>query len=74
MPEPYDLGTPDDQEWFINDLVGHCWNLKFEVCWSLGDTTWEFLTTCKDLVALNRYLELQGVQHPVQLARMSKST
>ncbi|KNZ78599.1 hypothetical protein J132_11039 [Termitomyces sp. J132] len=42
MPELYDFGTPDDQEWFIDDLVGHHWNGKdfeFEVCWSFGNTT-----------------------------------
>ncbi|KNZ79205.1 hypothetical protein J132_09715 [Termitomyces sp. J132] len=75
-PEPDNFGIPDDQEWIIDDLVGHHWdgkNLEFEVCWSLGDTTWESLTTCKDLVALDRYLELQGVWHHVQLARRSKS-
>ncbi|KNZ80840.1 hypothetical protein J132_04232 [Termitomyces sp. J132] len=77
MPEPYNFGTSDNQEWFVNDLVGHCWdskNLKFEVCWSLGDTTWESLKTCKDLAALDRYLKLQGMQCPAQLARRSKST
>ncbi|KNZ75792.1 hypothetical protein J132_01538 [Termitomyces sp. J132] len=77
MLEPYNFGTPDDQEWFVDDLVGHCWddkNLEFKICWSLEDTTWEFLATCKDLVALDRYLELQGMQCPVQLARRSKLT
>ncbi|KNZ81380.1 hypothetical protein J132_00966 [Termitomyces sp. J132] len=77
MPEPYDFGALDKQGWFINDLIGHCWkgkNLKFEVCWSLEDTTWESLETCKDLEALDRYLELQGIWHPAQLARRSKLT
>ncbi|KNZ77453.1 hypothetical protein J132_05411 [Termitomyces sp. J132] len=39
MPEPYNFGAPDNQEWFVDDLVGHHWkgnNLKFEVHWSLG--------------------------------------
>ncbi|KNZ77792.1 hypothetical protein J132_03851 [Termitomyces sp. J132] len=64
MPEPYNFSTPDDQEWFVDDLVGHCWegkNLKFKVYWNLGDTTWESLVTCKDLAALDRYLELWGI-------------
>ncbi|KNZ71299.1 hypothetical protein J132_00061, partial [Termitomyces sp. J132] len=77
MPEPYNFGASDNQEWFIDDLVGHCWdgkNLEFEVCWSLGDITWESLMTYKDLVALDRYLELQGMQCPAQLARRSQST
>jgi hypothetical protein len=62
QPEPYNFGTPNDQEWFIDDLMGHRWvdgkDLEFEVRWSLGDTTWEPLSSCKDLEALDQYLEL----------------
>ncbi|KNZ80089.1 hypothetical protein J132_07377 [Termitomyces sp. J132] len=61
----------------INAVLGHYWdgkNLEFKVHWSLRDTTWESLATCKDLAALNRYLELQGMQHPAQLARRSMLT
>jgi hypothetical protein len=71
-PEPYDFGTSEDQEWFVNELLGHRWigkGLEFEVRWSLGDTTWEPLENCKELEALDRYLELQGVKRPAQLAR-----
>ena len=25
QPEPYDFGTPEDQEWFIDDIIGHRW-------------------------------------------------
>ena len=43
QPEPYDFRMPDDQEWIVEDLIGHQWaedkNLGFEVRWSLGDTT-----------------------------------
>jgi hypothetical protein len=57
QPEPYDFGTPNNQEWFVDDLTGHCWvnrkDLEFEVRWSLGDTTWEPLSSCKDLEALD---------------------
>jgi hypothetical protein len=56
-PEPYNFGIPDDQEWFVEDLLGHRWtkdkSLEFKVRWSLGDTTWELLEACKDLVALD---------------------
>jgi hypothetical protein len=66
QPEPYDFGTPDDQEWFVEELIGHRWteddNPEFEVRWSLGDTTWEPLSSCKDLKALDQYLELQGIK------------
>ncbi|KNZ75790.1 hypothetical protein J132_01536, partial [Termitomyces sp. J132] len=60
-PEPYIFGVLDNQEWFVDDLIGHQWkgtNHKFEDHLSLGDTTWESLATCKDLKALDRYLEL----------------
>jgi hypothetical protein len=39
QPEPYDFGAPDDQEWFVEELLGHRWtngkNLEFKVRWSL---------------------------------------
>jgi len=76
-PEPYDFGAPDDSEWFVDELLGHHWDgrqLEFQVRWSLGDTTWEPSASCKDLSALDRYLELQGVQHPAQLSRRSWGT
>ena len=33
------------------------------------DTTWEPLAECKDLEALDLYLELQGVAHPRDLPK-----
>jgi len=72
QPEPYDFGTDDNQEWFVDEILGHHWDgrdLELEVRWSLGDTTWEPLANCKDLAALDRYLELQGIKRPAQLAR-----
>ncbi|KNZ72720.1 hypothetical protein J132_02155 [Termitomyces sp. J132] len=72
-PEPYDFGTANDQEWFVDDLIGHRWtqsgDLKFEVCWSLGDTTWEPLANCKLLAVMDHYLELQGVKRPRHLSQ-----
>jgi len=72
QPEPYDFGAEDDQEWFVDEIIGHRWDgheLDLEVRWSQGDTTWEPLSNCRDLATLNRYMELQGVRHPAQLAR-----
>jgi hypothetical protein len=47
QPDPYNFGTPDDQEWFIDEIIGHQWatpkRLELHVQWSLGDTTWELL-------------------------------
>ncbi|KAG6804836.1 hypothetical protein H0H92_002076, partial [Tricholoma furcatifolium] len=74
-PEPYDFGAPDDQEWFVDEITSHRWidgnQLELEVRWSLGDSTWEPLSECKDLEALDRYLELQGVKRPAQLKKRS---
>ncbi|KAI6017275.1 hypothetical protein PISMIDRAFT_101004, partial [Pisolithus microcarpus 441] len=46
--------------------------LKFLVKWSLGDSTWEPYLHCKDLEALDRYLELHGVEDPHQLPKHSQ--
>ncbi|GLB37195.1 putative DNA RNA polymerase [Lyophyllum shimeji] len=73
QPEPYDFGAPDDHEWFVDEILGHRWTqdkkLEYEVRWSLGDTTWEPHDNCKQLAALDRYLELQGVKRPSQLPK-----
>ncbi|KAG6823875.1 hypothetical protein H0H92_008775, partial [Tricholoma furcatifolium] len=72
-PEPYDFGAADDQEWFVDEIIGHRWStddrLELEVRWSLGDTTWEPLQNCRELEALDRYLELQGVKRPAGLSK-----
>ncbi|KAK0211843.1 hypothetical protein IW262DRAFT_1250846, partial [Armillaria fumosa] len=70
QPEPYDFGADDNAEWFIDDIVGHRWSnrkLELQIRWSLGDTMWEPLSNCKDLAALDRYLEVMGVWYPRQL-------
>ena len=36
-------------------------HLEFQVRWTLGDVTWEPLAECKELEALDEYLELHGV-------------
>ncbi len=74
-PEPYDFGAPDTAEWFVNKIVGHHWSrhkkLELQVRWSLGDTTWEPIVHCAELAALDRYLEIMGVNTPGQLPRKS---
>ena len=70
--EAYDFGAPDDTEWYVDDINGHRWNgrrVEFEVRWNLGDTTWESLATCNQLVALDKYLALMGVDHWRKLPR-----
>ena len=57
----YDFGNDEDQEWLVEEILAHKWtnnNLEFQVKWMLGDITWEPLSSCKDLEALDVYLEL----------------
>jgi hypothetical protein len=66
----YDFGTPDDQEWLVEELISHKWDrntLSFQVLWNMGNTTWEAYEKCKDLQALNDYLRLCGVNAPAHL-------
>jgi hypothetical protein len=41
-PDPYDFSALEDTKWFIKEIMAHtgkgC-SIKFEVRWSLGDTT-----------------------------------
>ena len=61
----YDFGATDEPEWFIDDILAHHWvsptSLELQVRWTLGDVTWEPLSQCKDLEALDAYLELHRV-------------
>ena len=69
----YDFGQDNEQEWLIEEITSHRWSnskeLELKVRWTLGDTTWEPLATCKDLEALDLYLELQGIAHPHDLPK-----
>ena len=68
----YDYGIPEDEEWYVDAIVGHAWQgkkVRFNVQWSLGDTTWEPYEHCKDLAALDDYLALHNVSDWRKLAR-----
>jgi len=68
----YDYGVPEDEEWYVDAIIGHTWQgrkIRFNVQWSLGDTTWEPYEHCKDLVALDEYLALHDVSDWRKLAR-----
>ena len=61
----YNFGNNDKQEWFIEEILAHKWtnsDLELQVKWMLGDITWEPMSSCKDLEALDKYLELWGVK------------
>ena len=66
MKAYYDFGAADEPEWFVDDILAHCWvdsmGLELWVHWTLGDVTWEPLASCKELTALDKYLELCGVK------------
>jgi hypothetical protein len=60
----YDFSDAKDNEWLVDGILTHQWNgnkVLFLVQWNLGDTTWEQYSECKDLEALDRYLELLGI-------------
>ena len=73
MKSFYDFSQDDEQEWLIEEITSHRWlnskELELEVRWTLGDTTWEPLAACKDLEALDLYLELWGIAHPCDLPK-----
>jgi len=75
----YDFGDAEDNEWLVDEILAHQWNgnkVLFLVQWNLGDTTWEPYSECKDLEALDRYLELLGIDENdwKKLPRKSSTT
>ena len=63
----YDFGDDPETEWVVNEIIDHQWRrnqLELRVRWSLGDLTWEPSRNCKQLVALDNYLDLQGSSDP----------
>ena len=67
----YDFGAVDEHKWFFDEILAHHWvgqaHLEFQVHWTLGDITWEPLTECKELKALDEYLELRRAKRPCDL-------
>ena len=49
------------ERWEILDEV------RVQVCLTLGDVMWEPLIECKELQALDEYLDLHGVKRPCNL-------
>ena len=66
----YDFSQDNEQGWLVEEITSHCWmslkELEVEVRWTLGDTTWELLASCKDLEALDLF---QWVAHPCDLPK-----
>src|SRR6266481_3452066 len=74
----YDFGSTDEPKWFVDEILAHRWMspdmLEFQIHWTLGDVMWEPLAECKELEALDEYLELHGVARPRDLPRKSHSS
>ena len=71
MKAYYDFGAADEPEWFVDTILAHRWvdstGLELQVRCTLGDMTWEPVASCKELTALDEYLELRGVKRPCDL-------
>ncbi|KZT63166.1 hypothetical protein DAEQUDRAFT_642233, partial [Daedalea quercina L-15889] len=68
----YDFGLDDEPEYLVDEILAHKWTgrrIEFLVRFEDGDILWESYDNCKDLEALDRYLELQGVSDWRRLPR-----
>ena len=74
----YDFGSTDKPEWFVDEILAHHWispnALELQIHWTLRDVMWEPLAECKELEALDKYLELHGVSQPHDLPCKSHSS
>jgi len=77
--QPYNFSVPEGSEWYVNEIISHHWkgrNVELLVKWNLGDSTWEPLSNCNELEALNNYLMLINVKDwqelPKQVTMMSQ--
>ena len=70
----YDFGDEPKREWLVDSLMNHKFtgnSIQFDVLWEMGETTQEPLAHCKELAALDCYLELHGVTKWQDLLRMT---
>jgi len=68
----YDFGDDPEREWQVDSIVDHTFtgnSITFQVLWETGETTREPLRICKELSALDKYLELHGVNTWRELPR-----
>jgi hypothetical protein len=72
----YDFGEDPEREYEVREILDHAWDtggsLWFRIKWGLGDLTWEPLTHCDELTALDDYLLLHGVDAVENLNKESK--
>jgi len=64
----YDFRATDEPKWFVDEILAHRWMaqdaLELQVRWTLGDVTWEPLSQCKELSALDEYLGYAAPNSP----------
>jgi len=63
--QPYDFSALDETEWYVDEIISHRWkgrNIEFLVKWNLGDSTWEPVSNCNELEALDNYLMLSNIK------------
>ncbi|EPT01763.1 hypothetical protein FOMPIDRAFT_17115, partial [Fomitopsis schrenkii] len=68
----YDFGLDAEGEYEVDEIIAHRWigrSIEFYVRFKDGDIFWENYENCKDLTALDRYLELHGVPQWRRLPR-----
>lgn len=71
----YDFGQNEELEYTVKDIIAHNWEgrnsdkLKFYLRFDDGDWEWRDWSQCEDLKALDDYLELRGVQNPLELPK-----
>lgn len=72
----YDLGTSDETEWLVDEILGHEWHgdsVLFKVKWNVGGETWEPIEIVEDLEALDNYYDLFGITHWQALPKNNKA-
>ena len=72
----YDFGEDPEKEYMVQEILDHAWDngncLWFQIKWGLGDLTWEPLSHCNELAALDEYLMLHGAETVEELMKESK--
>jgi hypothetical protein len=65
----YDFGAGTSEN-YVDEILDHCISgrrLELLLLWTTGEQTWEPLSECSRLAALDDYLALRGVDKPVDL-------
>ena len=72
----YNFGDDPRREWNVDLIVDHKHSgnsILFDVQWETGEIMREPYNNCKELEALDRYLELHGIKHWHELPKKAKA-